>query len=77
MQLTTDLYKNKYGVECIGLKCDVTVENSIKEVVGTTLERFGKIDILINSAGINLRGTIEELSVSEFEKVQQVNVTGS
>lgn len=69
--------KNKYGVECIGLKCDVTIENSIQEVVKTTVERFGKIDILINSAGINLRGTIEELSVSEFEKVQQVNVTGS
>ena len=69
--------KNKYGVECIGVKCDVTIENSIQEVVRTTVERFGKIDILINSAGINLRGAIEELSVSEFEKVQQVNVTGS
>lgn len=68
---------NTYGVECIGLKCDVTIEDSIKKVVQTTLDRFGKIDILINSAGINIRGTIEELSVSEFEKVQRVNVTGS
>jgi len=37
----------------------------------------GRIDILINSAGINIRGSIEQLSPEDFNKVQQVNVTGS
>ncbi len=45
--------------------------------VNATVERFGKIDILINSAGINIRGAIEELSLEDFNKVQQINVTGS
>tara|TARA_R110002167_G_scaffold158880_10_gene354264 strand:- start:7181 stop:7957 length:777 start_codon:yes stop_codon:yes gene_type:complete len=66
-----------YGVECIALKCDVTSEESVKNIVKATADRLGRIDILINSAGINLRGSIESLSVSDFNLVQQVNVTGS
>ena len=69
--------KTEYNVEVISNYCDVTEEASIKDVVAKTIERFGKIDILINSAGINIRGPIEGLSVSDFNKVQQVNVTGS
>src|SRR5690606_552864 len=57
--------------------CDVISEDSIKNTVKATVKRFGRIDILINSAGINLRGCIEDLSVKEFNTVQQVNVTGS
>lgn len=66
-----------YSVEVISNYCDVTEEASIQEVVDKTIQQFGKIDILINSAGINIRGSIEDLSVSDFNKVQQVNVTGS
>ena len=69
--------QTEYDVEVISNYCDVTEEASIKDVVAKTIERFGKIDILINSAGINIRGSIEDLSVSDFNKVQQVNVTGS
>ena len=69
--------RSQYNVECISNYCDVTDELSIKEVVAKTIDHFGKIDILINSAGINIRGAIENLSVAEFNKVQQVNVTGS
>lgn len=65
-----------YKVECMSTICDVTSEDSIKNTVKATVKRFGRIDILINSAGINLRGFIEDLSVDEFNTVQQVNVTG-
>lgn len=68
---------DNYSVEVISTSCDVTEERSVQEAVEKTIERFGKIDILINSAGINIRGAIEDLSVSDFNKVQQVNVTGS
>lgn len=67
----------EYNVETIGIHCDVTNEQSVKDAVAGTVEKFGKIDILINSAGINIRGSIESLSVEEFNKVQQVNVTGA
>lgn len=69
--------KAEYDVDVISNYCDVTDEASIKEAVQKTVDHFGKIDILINSAGINLRGAIENLSVEDFNKVQQVNVTGS
>ena len=72
-----ELIRSVYGVECISNCCDVTSEESIKNAVSLTAAQFGKIDILINSAGINIRGKIEDLSVDDFNKVQQVNVTGA
>lgn len=69
--------QDNYSVEVISTYCDVTQEASIHEAVEKTINQFEKIDILINSAGINIRGAIEDLSVSDFNKVQQVNVTGS
>lgn len=71
------LLQSEYNVEAISIQCDVTNEQSVKDAVAKTVEKFGKIDILINSAGINIRGSIENLSVEEFTKVQQVNVTGA
>lgn len=69
--------KAVYPVEVISHFCDVTDEASIREAVQKTAHHFGKIDIMINSAGINIRGPIESLSADDFNKVQQVNVTGS
>ncbi|MEO6914874.1 MAG: glucose 1-dehydrogenase [Chitinophagaceae bacterium] len=65
------------GRFCFSSACDVTKEEDIKTAVQETINKFGKIDILINSAGINIRGPIESLSVADFNAVQQVNVTGS
>ncbi len=66
-----------YSVECSSAICDVCVEQSVRDTVNQAFERFGRIDILINSAGINIRGKIEDLTLAQFEKVQQVNVTGA
>lgn len=66
-----------FGIECLSSICDVTKEEDIKTAVRETIKKFGKIDILINSAGINIRGAIETLSLADFNTVQQVNVTGS
>jgi NAD(P)-dependent dehydrogenase (short-subunit alcohol dehydrogenase family) len=62
---------------CISHRCDITSEDDVRAAVNATLSAFGKIDILINSAGINIRGKIEELTLADFNKVQQVNVTGA
>ena len=71
------LIQSSYKVQCMNTVCDVTSEKSVKHTVDQTVARFGKIDILINSAGINIRGPIEDVSLDDFNKVQQVNVTGS
>lgn len=72
-----ELIQSSYSVSCISSVCDVTSEASVQQAVDETVTRFGSIDILINSAGINIRGAIEDLSLDDFNNVQQVNVTGS
>ena len=69
--------RSTYDVPCISTSCDITQEEDVKNVVQRTVDEWGKIDILINSAGINIRGAIEELSLADFNKVQQINVTGA
>jgi NAD(P)-dependent dehydrogenase (short-subunit alcohol dehydrogenase family) len=67
----------EYGRKAIGLKADVTQKSEVDALVATTLQTFGKIDILINSAGINIRGPIDELSYEQFQQVQKINVDGT
>lgn len=72
-----DKIKSTFGVGCINSFCDVTSEESVNKAVDETVAGFGKIDILINSAGINIRGRIQDLTLDNFNKVMEVNVNGS
>lgn len=67
---------NDYGRRCVGIEADVTSPDAVDSMVNRTIQEFGKIDILINNAGINIRGPIEELTYDEFQKVQEINVNG-
>lgn len=66
-----------FGVTAVGLAADVTSQSAVSAVVGQVMEQFGRIDVLINSAGINIRGSIEDLSYEDFEQVQKTNVHGT
>jgi NAD(P)-dependent dehydrogenase (short-subunit alcohol dehydrogenase family) len=65
-----------HGVEAIGVEADVTDCQAVEKFVQSTLQRFGRIDTLINNAGINIRGPIDELSLDQFRDVQRINVDG-
>ncbi|MCH1440453.1 MAG: SDR family oxidoreductase [Rubripirellula sp.] len=65
-----------YQTQTLGLKVDVTQEAEIEAMVSTVFKSFGRIDALVNNAGINIRGPISELSLEQFREVQQVNVEG-
>lgn len=73
---TADSIARDYGREAVGLRGDVTSEEDVRTIVGAAMDRFGKIDILINNAGINIRGAIDELSIEDFRRVQSINVDG-
>jgi len=61
----------------IGLPLEISNTDSIPIFVDRAAECLGgRIDILINNAGINIRGPIENLTLDDFRKVQEVNVTG-
>jgi NAD(P)-dependent dehydrogenase (short-subunit alcohol dehydrogenase family) len=65
-----------FGHQAIGIASDVTSPQAVDEMTQRALDEFGRIDILINNAGINIRGPIDELTYDEFRKVQQINVDG-
>ena len=58
------------------MRSDVAVADDAPRVAQRALDEFGKIDILINNAGVNIRGPIDDLTYEDFQKVQQVNVDG-
>jgi NAD(P)-dependent dehydrogenase (short-subunit alcohol dehydrogenase family) len=59
------------------LRVDVTDESSVKALVAGVLSRHGRIDVLVNAAGVMLRKAYDETSLAEFEHVVRVNLTGS
>lgn len=68
------------GGDYLMIPTDVSEEASVKEMVQQVIERYGKIDILINNAAINLGEASDTLftgSVLEFDRVMRVNVTGA
>ncbi len=66
-----------HQTKVIGLAADVTQASQVKAAVDKTLSEFNQIDVLINSAGINIRGSIEDLTLEQFKEVQETNVTGT
>jgi gluconate 5-dehydrogenase len=66
-----------FGRPCEARQCDITNPNDVAGTVAAAYDRFGSIDVLINSAGINIRGPIGGVSPEDFEQVQRVNVTGT
>jgi len=67
----------QFSTPCATVVCDVADPAQVTSAVAETVKKMGMIDILINSAGINIRGAIEDVSLEDFEKVQRVNVTGT
>ena len=72
-----EILAGDFGVKTSSFSADISNEEQTESMVETTLEQFGRLDILINSAGINIRGPIEEISMEDFNKVMSINVTGT
>ncbi len=64
------------GGKAIAVPCDVTDEEAVKTGVEKVIESFGKVDILINNAGIAVRGGVHELSLEDWNKSFDINVKG-
>jgi NAD(P)-dependent dehydrogenase (short-subunit alcohol dehydrogenase family) len=61
----------------IGQQVDVTSEAGVQAAVDKAVAQFGRIDVLVNCAGIIKHSTIEKMSLQDFESVIRVNLTGT
>ncbi|PCJ36861.1 MAG: short-chain dehydrogenase [Cellvibrionales bacterium] len=68
-------FKDK-GVDVATIACDVTKQDQVIAAADATVERFGKVHVLCNNAGINVGGTYEELSQQDWDWVIAVNQMG-
>ena len=55
------------------VKLDITNEKEVENTILKGIETFGQIDVIVNNAGYNLLGNIEEISDAEFRKTMDVN----
>lgn len=71
--MVTDL-----GAEAIFVKADVSNEEDVKNYVAKAVEKFGKIDVFFNNAGLMVPfRLVHEYDVSEFDRIMNVNVKGA
>src|SRR5689334_3748656 len=64
------------GIDVLAIPADVTDEAQVQEVFRHTRERFGRLDLLINNAGIFDGGPLDELSVEAWDRVMATNLRG-
>jgi len=75
LQITQELLDD--GSEAISVVTDVSVEEDCKNLIDKTINHFGKIDVLINNAGISMRAILNELDTSVIRKVMDINFFGT
>ena len=65
------------GADSLILKADVSKTEEVEEVVKKAIEKFGKIDVLVNNAGITKDNLLMRMSEEEFDKVIEINLKGT
>jgi NAD(P)-dependent dehydrogenase (short-subunit alcohol dehydrogenase family) len=65
------------GAKVLALSCDVKDPASIQKVADATLEKFGRMDILINNAGTSWGAPVETMTLEQWNKVIETNLTGT
>ena len=58
----------------VAITCDISDDDACEKLIQETAERFGSIDVLVNNAGIISKGTILDLDIKEYDRVQNVNL---
>ena len=67
----------KRGRGALAVRCDVTREADVQALVGAVIERFGRIDVLVNNAGIQKPQALTETSLDDWERMMAVHLRGA
>src|ERR1700677_4014491 len=65
------------GGQALGRACDVTDEEAVGNLIDGVLSRYGRLDVLVTSAGVQARGAIDQLTVADLRACLEVNVVGT
>lgn len=65
------------GEAAVGLACDVTVESDVRALVTEATTRFGRLDIMVNNAGITRDATMKKMTEDDFDSVIAVGLKGT
>ena len=78
-ELLTDLSDQieEMGAETLAVKADVSIEADCDNLINKTVERFGRIDILINNAGVSMRALFEDVELEVLRRVIDINFWGA
>ncbi|MGB4644472.1 MAG: sorbitol-6-phosphate dehydrogenase [Dictyoglomaceae bacterium] len=71
-----DAITKKYGREIMAIKTDVTNEDDVRNMVEKTVEKYGKLDIMLSNAGILIAHDITEFPLEDWKRVIDINLTG-
>ena len=69
--------RTRIGVEVLSFECDVSKEESIERLAAAARSAFGSVDILVNNAGISWSAPPEDMDAADWQKVLDVNLTGT
>jgi len=67
----------KYGVDSVVVKCDISNEDEVSNMVKMVVDKFGKIDVLVNNAAVCFDSLYEDKDVKDFKRTLHVNVIGT
>lgn len=76
LEETAGEISKKYQVQVLPIACDVTKLEDLENLVNKTKEKFGRIDILINNAGVSSQYPFQEQPFEDFEKLAHTNYLG-
>ena len=75
-EVAADLAK-EYGVETLAVRCDITDTKMVENAVKTVMDRFGRIDILINNAGTGAVAPAEDITDDQFMNELNIDLFGT
>ena len=74
---TAEEFSKKYKNENIAVECDVTKEEDCSNLIEKTVQRFGRIDVLVNNAGVSMRALFKDLDLKVIRSLMDVNFWGT
>lgn len=72
-----DAVQGELGENALGVVCDVRNEEQIRNMLNVAVEAFGKVDVLVNNAGIIRRITFKDMPISDLDECYETNVKGT